>query len=72
MRLAETRCLESFLNITGEVRSILFLAKDLKYIDDIRVDGLLSDRISLSKDIGKSIRFLSRKTDHLQTATNNP
>ena len=38
---------KKFLQISrgscGEVRSMLYLAKDLKYIDEIKVNGLLSD-----------------------------
>ncbi len=42
----------------GEVRSMLYLAKDLKYIDEIKVNGLLSDCMVLSKGISKLITYL--------------
>ena len=46
---------KKFLQISrvscGEVRSMLYLAKDLKYIDEIKVNGLLSDCMVLSKGI---------------------
>ncbi len=46
---------KKFLQISrgscGEVRSMLYLARDLKYIDEIKVNGLLSDCMVLSKGI---------------------
>ena len=46
---------KTFLQISrgscGEVRSMLYLARDLKYIDEIKVNGLLSDYMVLSKGI---------------------
>lgn len=53
---------KTFLQISrgscGEVRSMLYLAKDLKYIDEIKVNGLLSDCMVLSKGISKLITYL--------------
>ena len=49
----------------GEVRSMLYLAKDLKYIDEIKVNGLLSDCMVLSKGISKLITYLDSKTCNL-------
>ena len=52
---------KKFLQISrgscGEVRSMLYLAKDLKYIDEIKVNGLLSDCMVLSKGISKLIIY---------------
>ena len=46
---------KTFLKISrgscGEVRSMLYLSRHLKYIDEIKVNGLLSDCMVLSKGI---------------------
>ena len=60
---------KKFLQISwgscGEVRSMLYLAKDLKYIDEIKVNGLLSDCMVLSKGISKLITYLDSTTSNL-------
>ena len=60
---------KTFLQISrgscGEVRSMLYLAKDLKYIDEIKVNGLLSDCMVLSKGISKLITYLDSTTSNL-------
>ena len=60
---------KKFLQISrgscGEVRSMLYLAKDLKYIDQIKVNGLLSDCMVLSKGISKLITYLDSTTSNL-------
>ena len=60
---------KTFLQISrgscGEVRSMLYLAKDLKYIDEIKVNGLLSDCMVLSKGISKLITYLDNTTCNL-------
>ena len=60
---------KTFLQISrgscGEVRSMLYLAKDLKYIDEIKVNGLLSDCMVLSKGISKLITYLDATTSNL-------
>ena len=57
---------KKFLQISrgscGEVRSMLYLAKDLKYI---KVNGLLSDCMVLSKGISKLITYLDNTTCNL-------
>ena len=45
--------------------SLLYLAKDLKYIDKIKVNGLLSDCMVLSKGISKLITYLDNTTCNL-------
>ena len=42
----------------GEVRSMLYLAKDLSYVNEVQADGLLSDCFVLSKGINKLIVYL--------------
>jgi S23 ribosomal protein len=42
----------------GEVRSMLYLTKDLGYINEIQVNKLLSDCFLLSKGINKLIIYL--------------
>ena len=60
---------KTFLQISrgscGEVRSMLYLARDLKYIDEIKVNGLLSDCMVLSKGISKLITYLDNTTCNL-------
>lgn len=43
----------------GEVRSMLYLTKDLVYINEKQVDSLLQDCFVLSKGINKLIVYLS-------------
>ena len=45
--------------------SLLYLAKDLKYIDKIKINGLLSDCMVLSKGISKLITYLASTTSNL-------
>ena len=48
--------------------SLLYLAKDLKYIDKIKINGLLSDCMVLSKGISKLITYLDSTTSNLYPA----
>ena len=60
---------KKFLQISrgscGEVRSMLYLARDLKYINETQVDGLLVDCVALSRAISKLIAYLDNTTCNL-------
>jgi len=51
-----------FLSISkasaGEVRSLLYVAHDLKYIDSEKFDGLLQSTIIISKKVSALMRYL--------------
>jgi len=55
---------QRFLKISkgssGEVRSMLYVAKDLDYIDDEEFSLLLSKYITLSSKLGKFIQYLNK------------
>ncbi|MFC2090865.1 four helix bundle protein, partial [Bacteroidota bacterium] len=47
----------------GEVRSLLYVALDLNYIDDVKFNQLLDHSISISKQLTGFIKYLDTK-DH--------
>ena len=56
---------QRFLKISkgssGEVRSMLYVAKDLDYLDEKEFSLLLSKYISLSSKLAKFIQYLNKK-----------
>ena len=56
---------QRFLKISkgssGEVRSMLYVAKDLNYLDEEVFSSLLSKYFTLSSKLGKFIQYLNKK-----------